>query len=346
MFGRSLCLLLLLASVPSYADAASRVLVLPLRPVGVGEQTTVVTGVLLAGSLGDLGVDVVTPDPSQAPLPSGAGACDDAGCAGTIGRSHGADRVVYGSINRLGAKYIVRINVLRVEETSPYYRDQLTAVAEEDLDTVMRRFAEGIAAGRPNSDRASVESVTQAETIDPPRRATRYGFGVRAGFLFPTGNSYPGNNHLSSILSSFRTEVGDYMIETTPLIGFNWGEGNLDWTLLDMSVSRLFGRHDFTGFAGLGFGVHIVRVDRTEIQTVTYPGTPPYTYTYPVSVEENKTVPTMDLIIGGMGLRTYDTSVILELRFHIVFADFEKLGGARADGLRLTFGTSRSRPVQ
>jgi len=341
MLRRALCLLVAFVALPSFA-AASPTLVLPLRSIGVDDQTIVVTRDLLAGSLGDLGVEVVTPDPLLAPLPMGSAACDAPDCAAALGRQHGAGEVVYGSMSRLGAKFIVRLNVVRVDDTAPYYRDQLTSTSEEDLDTVMRRFAEGIASGRPNSDRATVESVIQAETIEPTRRATRAGFGVRAGFLFPVGNSFGDDHPLTSILAAFKTELGDYMIETTPLIGFNWGDGNLDWTMLDVSAVRLFGKSDMTGFAGFGVGVHTVTVARNQVYTQTYPGTPPYTYSYTSRNQQTRTVPTLDLIVGGMGLRTYDMSLILELRLHIVFATFDVLDDERANGLRLTFGTSRS----
>lgn len=343
MIRQRLCSLLLLFSAlgagPSLAQQSSRMLVLPMRSLGLSDETVLVSRDLLIGSLADLGLEVVATDPALAQLPQGAEACDDPLCAASLGRQHGAARVVYGSFSKLGDKIIARLSVLRVDEAVPYYRDQLTATSEEDLDTVMRRFAEGIASGRPNSDRASVESVMKVETLTPSRRATRSGFGLRAGFLFPTGNSFGGVDRLTNIHGAFRAELGDYMIETTPVVGFSWGDGNVDWTMLDVSVSRLFGKHDFTTYLGSGIGVHSVRVERHELVTYTYPGAPPYSYDVPV--QQSETAPTLDLIAGIMALRTYDFSLILELRYHYVFANFNDVGGDGANGVRLTFGTSR-----
>lgn len=323
------------------AQSDSRMLVLPFRSVGVSDATANVSRELLMGSLADLGLEVVNGDSASMPLPHGTEACGEPACAAALGRERGATRVVYGSLSQLGGKIIARLNVLRVDEAAPYYRDQLTSTSEEDLDRVMRRFAEGIASGRPNSDRASVESVTQAETLTPPRRATRRGAGIRAGFLFPTGNSFGGADRLTSLHAVYRYELGDLQVETSTLLGLSWGDGNVDWTLLDVSASRLFGTQDFTTYLGAGLGVHSVTVERRELVTYTYPGVPPYTYTYQQGVQQTETAPTLDLVAGILALRTYDMSLNLEMRFHYVFANFDEVGGDGANGVRVTLGTSR-----
>jgi hypothetical protein len=324
----------------SLAQAGARTLVLPLRSLGVNDTTLLVSRDLLVGSLEDLGLRTVADDDATDPLPAGANACDQAACAATLGAEHGAGQVVYGSLSKLGGKIIARLNVIRVGDTSPYYRDQLTATTEEDLDRVMRRFAEGIAAGRPNSDRASIESVTQAETTPPARRATRAGFGLRAGFLFPTGSSFGGATRLTNLHGAYRYELHDWQIETTTLVGLSWGDGNRDWTLLDLSGSRVFGTQDVSAFVGAGLGVHTVVVNRFEDVTYTPPpgyGSP---YTYRISRSQTETAPTMDLVAGLLLLRTYDFSAVLEVRYHHVFADFNEVGGNGADGVLVTFGTS------
>lgn len=317
-----------------FADSTSpRILVLPLRVLGVSDTTALVSGALLAGSLGDLGMNVVSADPSLPPLPSGKDACDAAACASDLAKSRGAELVAYGSLDRLGGKIIARITVLRTDEAAPYYRDQLTASSEDDLDHVMRRFAEGIAAGRPNSNRATVESVTQAETITPARRATRSGAGFRAGFLFPTGNSFGGVDRMTNLHATFRYEFRDFQVETTPVVGFTWGKGNFDWTLLDIGAARIFGTSDFSTYLGASVGVHTVTVER------------PFVYAnggfYASGGSQTETVPTADLVAGLLALRTYDFVALVELRYHYVFERFDRAGGGGAQGFMLTIGTSR-----
>lgn len=328
-----------LAGPSAQGGPSPRTLVLPLRSIGVNDTTTLVSRDLLVGSLQDLGVDVALADPTQAPLPKGSEACDDPVCAAELARQHGAARVLYGSLSKLGGKIIARLSVLRVDETAPYYRDQLTAASEEDLDQVMRRFAEGIAAGRPNSDRASVESVTQAETLTPARRATRSGLGFRAGFLFPSGNSFAGADRLTNLRAVYKYELRDFQIESSTVVGFTWGKGNLDWTILDLSASRIFGSKDFSTYLGAGIGVHTVTVEQRRTVEATSPYSPPYSYE--TSFQQTETAPTLDLLAGIMALRTYDFEIVLELRFHYVAERFDKVGGKGAQGVMVTFGTSR-----
>lgn len=337
----SLLILAALLARTSSAETSAQTLVLPFRSIGVNDTTLLVSRDLLLGELQGMGLPLVAANASGEALPSGAEACDNALCASTLGREHGAAQVVYGSLSRLGGKVIVRLNVVRVDETTPSYRDQLTATTIEDLDVVMRRFAEGIVQGRPNSDRASVESVTEAETVTPLRRATRTGFGLRAGFLFPTDHSFGGADRLTNIHGVYRYEFKNFQIESSTLFGLTWGDGNIDWTLLDLSAARLFGTQDVSAFLGAGFGVHSVTVARDQLYS--YGG--PYPYSYVSRVKQTETAPTVDVTAGLIALRTYDFQAILEVRFHYVFANFDEVGGDGANGIRVTFGTS-SNPGQ
>ncbi len=336
--------LLLFASLPirparaAPAEPGGNVVVLPFRSIGLSDTTAAVSHDLLVGSLGDLHVPVIRLEGDVENLPSGAEACNDADCAASIAHEWGAERVVYGSLSRLGGKIIARLNVLVIGEPEPYYRDQLTATSEDDLDTVMRRFAEGIAAGRPNSDRATVESVTQAETQTPARRASRSGLGFRAGFLFPTNNSFGGVDRLTNLQGVYRYELKDFEIESSTMLGFTWGEEQFDWTILDLGANRLFSTGDFAPFLGAAVGVHSVTVQRSYPVTVDY-GYGPYTYN--AGARQSETVPTLDLVAGVLGLRTYDFTTVFEVRYHVVFEKFRDAGGGGAQGIMVRIGTSR-----
>ena len=318
------------------ANTPSLTLVLPLRSTSVSDTTLTVCRQLLIGSLQDMGVPVRDAVDEDATLPSGAAACADPACASQLGAEHHASQVVYGTISRLGTKIIARIDVIRDGETAPYYRDQLVATTQEDLDRVMRRFAEGIAAGRPNSDRASVESVTNVETITPLRRATRTGFGLRAGFLFPTAGSFGGADRLTSLRGVYKYELRDFQIETTTLGGFAWGQGSFDWTMLDVGVTRLFTTNDVTPFVGASLGLHSVTVQERH-PSLTYS---PY-YSYYSPRQESKTAPTFDVYAGILMMRTYDFQTVLEVRFHLVLDEFREVNGKGANGVMVSFGTSR-----
>lgn len=93
---------------------------------------------------------------------------------------------------------------------------------------------------------------------------------------------------------------------------------------------------DFTPHVGAGLGVHSVHVER--MGTYDSGGT---LYSYPTSRSQSETTLTADIGAGLLALRTYDFVIVVELRYHYVFADFDRLGGDGAHGLAITFGTSR-----
>jgi hypothetical protein len=309
-------------------------LVLPLRTIGVSDTTAAVVTELLRGELEARGVAVLPA--IQASPGTSATACDEADCAAALAADRGATSVVYGSLSQLGEKVVVRTRALRVGESTPWFLDQVSALYEEDLDTVTRRVADGIAAGRPNSEQATVETVRLDETLEPRRRATRSGVGVRAGFLFPVDGSYGGLDRLTSLRFNYKYETPTLLIDSTSLLGLAWAEGTLDWTILDIFAARIFGLGDLAPYLGVGVGVHSVQVElRRRVDTG-------YGYVYDdVYAEQSETTLSADLGIGLLALRTYDFMLVLDVRFHHVFSDFVEAGGNGASGIAVTFGTSR-----
>ncbi len=336
MIARSIALPVLLAILSTTASAAkdSPALLLPLRAIGVSDTTVFVVGDLLQGELESAGIDVMSTNGLGAELPFGENACDDAECAAALAADHGAAQVVYGSLSRLGEKIILRIRALRTGETDPYYADQITAIAEEDLDAVVRRAADGIATGATSSDRATVDTVTLEETIEPRRRASRSGLGIRAGGLFPASDSYGGVDRLTSLRLVIKHEAGNLMIESTPLLGFSWRDETVEWTIFDLFAARIFGTGDFSPYLGGGLGIHSLSIEKQV--PVTYDG-----FTYVNTETSSETTLTADVGVGLLALRTYDFSIAVDLRYHYVFADFDAIGDDGAHGLSVTFGIGR-----
>ncbi len=133
----------------------------------------------------------------------------------------------------------------------------------------------------------------------------------------------------------YKYELRDFPIETTTLGGFTWGQGSIDWTMLDVGVTRLFSMNDINPFAGASLGLHSVTVgDRHPPLLVT-----PY-YSYYTPTRESKTTPTLDLYAGMLTMRTYDFQTVLEVRFHLVFDKFREVNGKGANGVMISFGTS------
>jgi hypothetical protein len=326
--------LLLPAGLPAAAGAPGKTLVLPLRTVGVSDTTAMVVRDLLAGELETRGLPVVDLRTAGSLPPAGSGACDDADCAGRLAGENQAARVVYGSLSRLGAKVLVRVHALRAGESTPYFADQFPAVGEEDLDVVMRRLAEGISTGRPNSERATVESITGAEAQEPRRRLVRSGPGVRAGFLYPQGKSYAGKERLTHFALVWKMEGKDFLVETTTVLGWNSTDDTMDWSILDLFGARIFGLGDVAPYAGGGIGLHRVSLQRDVTRVNPYPPYPTYTD----YEEQTATAFAADVGGGLLLLRTYNFHFVLDVRYHVVFDGFTKLGGKGAHGVILSFG--------
>jgi len=319
----------------SRACGQTGTLLLPFHTVGVSDTTAMVARDLLAGELEGRGVAVLGRS-FHAELPHGDQGCDEVECALSLARERQAAQVIYGSLSRLREKVIVRVRALRVGDSTPYYSDQLSAMTEEDLDTVMRRVAEGIASGRADSERATVESVTRAESETPRRRAGRSGIGLRAGFIFPDGDSY-GGERLTSLRLVYKFEGRKFLIESTALLGIAWGGGSVEWMPLDIFVGRMFGKGDLSGYIGGGLGMRYVHVEQDVGCGDCLPGTTCYC-TY--SKSQGATTLSADLGGGVLAFRTYSYQIVVDLRYHYVFEEFEKVGGHGAHGVVLSFGTS------
>lgn len=330
---------ILLGPVPASATQQGTTLVLPFRTVGTSDTTAVVTRDLLAGELATRGLDVVITRSLPGGIPSGAEGCDEVDCALLLASQHQAAQVVFGSLSRLGNKFVVRVRAIRAGEATPFYSDQIPAEREEDLDVVMRRIAEGIAGGRADSDRATIDSVTGAEAKTPRRREGRSGLGFRTGFLFPIGDSYGGQDRLTDLRLAYKFEGHDFLIESTAILGFAWGGDAIEWTPFDVFAARIFGVGDVSGYLGGGLGMRSVRVERT-ISRRFQPagGYPDYYY----DDTESASATTLSAEVGGglIAFRTYSYQMILDLRYQYVFEKFHNFDGKGAHGFVLSFGTS------
>jgi hypothetical protein len=132
----TLCVLLGTIVSTVRAQESGSTVVLPLRTIGVSDTTAAVVADLIRDELEARRVSVLPESQLPPDLPKGAEACAEAACAAAAAANLGASRAVYGSVSRLGVKFIVRIRTIRPGETSPEYNDQLTATYEEDLDAL------------------------------------------------------------------------------------------------------------------------------------------------------------------------------------------------------------------
>jgi hypothetical protein len=333
---RRLSFLPLVALLVTSSSWAST-LVLPLQPVGLDEQTALVTTSLLRDDLSARGVQIVALPADAVPPAANAGPAEFSALA----RSAGADTVVYGSLSKLGWKIICAVRAQKVGEPTPFFNVPVNSMSIEDLDIVMKRIAEAIATGKSRVGGPSIDTITQEESYEPRTHASRRGFGMRAGFLFPSGESYGNADRLVSIRLPFKYETHDAMIETTMLTGLAWGgehSGNkgwaVDWTILDLYGARIYGVNDRATYFGGGLGVHAIRVEQGDDIYC-------FEYSCDSSREQALTTLTADAGFGMIFMRTRDFQVMVDLRYHVTFSRFDEVNDKGAHGLALTFGTTR-----
>ena len=149
-------------------------------------------------------------------------------------------------------------------------------------------------------------------------------------------DSYAGVDRLAGVRLTYKYETPSYFVESTPILGFAWHGESFEWTILDLFAAHIFGRGDFA-YAGAGLGVHSLNVAKTTVVEVDGG----YPYSYESSQSQSETTLTADVGVGLLALRTYDFSIVVDVRYHYVFAEFDPLSSKGAQGIALWFGTSR-----
>jgi hypothetical protein len=172
-------LLLSLALATPLSAAAERVALLPATGSNVHEAYLASATDVLRSYLERTGKFEVAIVPS----PAAPGAEATWSQAAEAARAVGAELAVTLRIARLGAGGQVRLAAFRTDG-SVYQTDELSAATPEDLDTVLRRLADGLAAGRPAREVAQIDSVTQKEATPYLKQEATNVFGLRLGGVY------------------------------------------------------------------------------------------------------------------------------------------------------------------
>ena len=274
------------------AQAKDKIVVLPLRSIGVEETSTQTAYMLLRQEIGKLGKHELVSDAlvreTVDPTP-----CADVACAADIGRELNAAEVVFGSLNKLGEKIIVQYTLVDVATRKASLTDNITAMSVEDLETVMKRIAKSIAKRQPVAKTAEVGAITEKEALEPRGRRTRRGFGTRFGYLFPT-NGYNGDDQVFAIDFLTMYEAKDFMVNG--LLGIRKG------IALNIGATYLTTRTDFCPYVGGGLGFHWVLHDGSE----------------------DKRSDGFEAILSGglIAFRTYNFRILLNLDYCISFNEY------------------------
>ncbi len=131
--------------------------------------------------------------------------CSDAGCAVRIGKILSVDKVVIGSVNRVG-KFTITIKFVDVREGLVEYADseiaQIEGVIETAVDTLAKRSSERLAAGK----------IKQREYTNSPRLSEYYFRGFMPGWAqFYSGNTLKGFLYIGGFVLAGSFSIWAYL---------------------------------------------------------------------------------------------------------------------------------------
>ncbi|MBU1706731.1 porin family protein [bacterium] len=321
----SLLALLMLASL---CFGAGPYAVLPITPVGVDSVTARVATGLLLSEMRNQGLSVM--DKRE------LGATESPLQAANRLQDSGAEFAVYGTLSKLGAKLLVEVNVVKIATAEVTFTDRLPSETTEDLDVIIRRLAKGIATGQKSGATATVENITDAETRTPRRRASFSSWGMQAGYLWPTGDSWGGVSKMVAIDIVYRYETNKWELEVIPLSGFRGGgdddKSAFDWVIFDFSFHYFLTPTDVSPYLGGGLGFHSVHAEET------IPGD-----WGSETVSDDATGFAFNVGGGVMFFRTYDFRLTADLRYEYVAHTFEGLENDQASSVMFTIGFAYAR---
>jgi hypothetical protein len=98
-----------------------------------------------------------------------------------------ADLAVVVHVTRLGSSAQVRLTAYRTADGAAQ-TDALNAASPDDLDRVLARLARGLATGRRE---ATIDTVTEAETLAPFKRPSTHSLGLSLSVAVPFGAADP-----------------------------------------------------------------------------------------------------------------------------------------------------------
>jgi hypothetical protein len=309
--------------------ASEDVLMFRFRGIGVDEELIDAVMLVFQGALEEEG--------KYSPVPAhdmiGHAECYDLSCAASWARDEGFDKAMIGSLTRLGAKIIVRVNLIDARQEATVFTDDGESTTEEDLDIVLKRLAKGVTSGRMMEETAEVGMITGSEFEEERRRESYSSRSIRVGFLWPVSESMGGTDRLTAIHVAYQYETPDFFLSGRSGIQGGGdidkhGSAALDVTFLDAKLGRYFSRSDFTPFVNVGVGLHWVRAKQKVV------------------VRRSPTVETMTKEDSGTGLaiiagggftafRTYNFQFQVDVDYVLTLVDLD--AGGYPQGVMFTF---------
>jgi hypothetical protein len=324
--------LVVLCVLLPYLLAAETMAVLDFKSIGVDEALVDATVTLLRSDIASYKKYTLIEKDKIEKMLGGPTDCADKDCAAEIGDKINAEKVVYGTVSKLGEKYVIAASIVDVASKKLVFQDRISATSAEDLDIVSKRLAKAIVTGKSVEKTAEVGAVIEEETKEPRRRRSFYTVGGKFGWGFPIGSdSYGGTNALmgGDFLYWYETQnvivefsFGAYMTPMTTSVSFMEDTTiqeeatihAMEATYAQLSLLYLFSKQDICPYAGGGIGMKNLWVTQDN---------PGFFDSYTESAFG------MGLTVNGgiIAFRTYDFRVFLDASYSLNLANLERFGG-------------------
>jgi hypothetical protein len=194
--------------------------------------------------------------------------CSGSDCVLAAG-SMGAQILIFGELNALGARIIVSASAREAGSGRLHSAQRMTVDQPEELEQVAERFARALLGGPDAKKTPELGNVTQLEAVDPLRREGRRGPGLRLGGIVPLDDGYAGADLGAAIDLSYWFEALDFGIE--PRLGVHFTPGGTPNRFVevpfDIGAYYIATRGDVAPFIGGGAGLRYVYERRRETVT-------------------------------------------------------------------------------
>ena len=235
-------------------------------------------------------------------------ACINLDCALEIGKNMGANSVVTCNFLPLGEKVIVQYNLYDVASGKKILLDNITSISLEDLDTVMKRIAMGIAGIKTVKETAEIGAIVEDESNPPLQRSGINFYGISLGYFLPSSGLKDKERSFTMDLK-IGAEVEDFVYGVQMFGRKGFG--------VNIFSSYLLSRKDVCPYVGAGAGFHWIRDEEFGEYYITEAG-----YTYK---QEDKKGDGFEILLNS-GIRlfhTYSFQIAVDLSYSHTFNDFD-----------------------
>ena len=229
----SLLLVVIILILGTYSAQAQRekirIAIMDLQPRNVDEVTAKTVSDLLRTELHNTGLfRVIERGEMNAILKEQEfqqSGCTETECAVEMGRLLSAKKILIGTINKLGTKYIINARIVDVERGEMEFADKAVTKSEEDLDIAVEEFARKISrrirSGTPIPKKTKrVKKAKEPKPARPPAPpgSIRHA-GLRSAALPGWGQIYSGHS-----LEGY-VNIGA-MVISAGMLGYSWMDYN------------------------------------------------------------------------------------------------------------------------